>query len=1065
MERVGLNNKVFTENPLLDEIIYNTRQIIYGGIVIKDSDLADNCETLESVKNGDLLVNINNGNIHFSNFHYDTDILSKYYTNTSDIYKYADNNNLIPPEDHKPLLTIAVNQFINTYVEYNNYYRRLHGEPSYDSKNKYLGIIIDTRAIDINIPTTSDNLYLYMPTVPDDEKQYYKPIHTLDMNLKNILYESGTCYNITQDSNLLENWGIVKDDVLYLLHIGDREIDYASARIANKFELLYCPPCSSEEVKNRFKEVYEANRLYLLYTMYSEAYKHRSYYYDNFMMIFLTIQTVIDLIIELPEYIIRRDVFDTRTCKYIFESNGVKYFDDIPLKYQIALVKNLNKLIKFKSTDKCIVDIISIFGINNIEVFKYYIMKDRYLNKPNDLDYYNNKKEEHDYFGNTNQVENNDTNYDLKFIKVPLLKPYDDYIRSDTNIYTYDSLTEDDRYWIGDKERDVVKKDIKNLDFTILRSKYYSIEAVIDLTKRNFMMTYFMNILMYNNVDKSALLVNLPNISNVKKFDIVNIIITLFSLSYIYYGVEDVILDSRAKAAQILGFNFEADLSKISNWLHENHLGLTLKDLHVDTFKTTNGKITSFNELEDIFFTNKDCYDHVVSLLNNPPSKEIYDAYKFIYKSMMTMNRNMECFLLDNDIINQYKNNGYSTKFINIPRKNLYHNPKDYDRDYKWLLESIDDNMLCLDMSDDFDENHLFDMYIKENSQLIHIGTAQMAHTYMEYLSKKDSVLYSYLSKIKLISDIDSRQETCINEIQYIISYLKDYIDQFGDDGIPLDTIFSGLPSISMDFIKRYITEVIDFFKSFKIFTHGSSIVYVISEKFENYIQLIEHILIKYLFDKSELVKIEDAIGGKIEFKNGRYLYSGNGIDTDISFDERNALIDKVWLDISTWVYKNYPEYYNSTNYNQIDKVMRDYHERYSTFTMKDTMLSERYIDECQCIAIDAIVKMIVSMILTDHISIDELVKFKLHMTYQERIDEWIINFIKLLVSVSYKDNIVIEDDISSFSTMNPNTINRIVDIFGDRSISTTKIDKFTIHDDLHKIITQSETPHSFDND
>ena len=80
-------------------------------------------------------------------------------------------------------------------------------------------------------------------------------------------------------------------------------------------------------------------------------------------------------------------------CKYIFESNGVKYFDDIPLKYQIALVKNLNKLIKFKSTDKCIVDIISIFGINNIEVFKYYIMKDRYLNKPNDLDYYNNKKE------------------------------------------------------------------------------------------------------------------------------------------------------------------------------------------------------------------------------------------------------------------------------------------------------------------------------------------------------------------------------------------------------------------------------------------------------------------------------------------------------------------------------------------------------------------------------------------------------------------------------------------------------------------------------------------------
>lgn len=128
-------------------------------------------------------------------------------------------------------------------------------------------------------------------------------------------------------------------------------------------------------------------------------------------------------------------------------------------------------------------------------------------------------------------------------------------------------------------------------------------------------------------------------------------------------------------------------------------------------------------------------------------------------------------------------------------------------------------------------------------------------------------------------------------------------------------------------------------------------------------------------------------------------------------------------------------------------------------------MLSERYIDECQCIAIDAIVKMIVSMILTDHISIDELVKFKLHMTYQERIDEWIIDFIKLLISVSYKDSIIIEDDISSFSTINLNTIDRIVDTFGNRSTLIAEIDKFTIHDDLHKIITQSETPHSFDND
>ena len=70
----------------------------------------------------------------------------------------------------------------------------------------------------------------------------------------------------------------------------------------------------------------------------------------------------------------------------------------------------------------------------------------------------------------------------------------------------------------------------------------------------------------------------------------------------------------------------------------------------------------------------------------------------------------------------------------------------------------------------------------------------------------------------------------------------------------------------------------IDFFKSFKIFTHDSSIIYSIDDKFENYVQLIDHILLKYLFDKSEIIKIEDAI---------------QGMTTGLTAKEKCRMIDK----------------------------------------------------------------------------------------------------------------------------------------------------------------------------
>lgn len=1048
MVKASLSNKVFTENPLLDEIIYNARQLATG-VVLKDSDKADKCETLESIQYGDILIAIQRGTVQFSNFYYDEEILKMILGDDPNIEKYVLNNSYIPMGVRPALLNKAVELFSANYEEQNNYYRMLHGLPEYDEDGIYEGLWIDVNAIDESSPTSMDSISIQYK---EERNKYnivtsdYRLIHELSHGDIVILQNNGTLENIQSQTTMLAAWGLTSESVRYLSYLGDNSIDYYDARTAQKFEMLYCPSCDSDEIKQRFKDLFEANRLYLLYTIYSEAYKYKSDYYDNFMMVFLIIQTIIDMIIELPEYIIRRDVFDTRTCKYMFEANGVKYFKSIPLKYQINLVKNLNKILKFKSTDKCIVDIVSLFGFDNIEAFRYYILKDRNVTKTDDgiynVEYYNETKEVTDTMGNTTIEEDNDKNYELRFVKVPLQDVYDGYIRTENNILDYEELTDGDDYWLGDKDYDAVKSAVKELDFTVLRSKYYSIEAVIDVAKRNFTMVYFMNILLYNKVDKDALTVSLPNISTKKKVTLVNAILALYSLAYIYYNTEDTIMNSADKIATILGFNMEADLGVIAQNIKDYHGSMTLDELFYDRevlsterhgFQVPeDNKILSYEQLQNIFRYNKKIYDHIVEVMLDPPSKEVYNAYRYLFNSLFIMNRNLEYYLIgDKSTVNAYKDKGYTTKFIVVPKKDDYTDPDHFDRDWKWFISTLEENVLYFEQSETFEDTKTFDLYIYDGTNFVSLieyscpecgseltdgtvttcpycgnnitpvsagATARIASTYREFLRYNDASVYTYLEKIANIVNIESRQEACVNAIQQITGYIKDYIDEDGvdtdsTDDIKLDDVFSSLPSISLDFIKDYIEEVVDFFKSFKIFTHQSSIVYVFEDRFTNYVQLIDHVLLKYLLDKSEIIKIEDAIGEAVSKFNPK---------------DKPNIIDKMWFDIDTWVLRNYPEYYNNDNYKEAQNRIKDLKEYFSTLTMSSYEFEDKYIQQLETMAVDGILKMLVDLQLSSKVDIVEKIAA---MNTTKDIDtyynEWMADLYMVTILLYKEDGLI----------------------------------------------------------
>ena len=865
--------KVLTENPLLDEIIWNAKMLARG-VILKDQEQADKYETLESSRNGDTLIAVNDGYIKFDNFIYTEEMLLRIPSISEEQAAiWGADNSLIPIELKPQLQSLAVAIFNDNYVELNHYYRKLSGLPDYDPTGVWQGLWIDRK--EISLYNSTPTVYVAKPDFTEEEllmdeedRPDYQLIHKLGLGDIEVLDTAGALDNIINDESLPSSLGIEPSMIEYMAYLGSKSINTYEARKAPRYAIIYCPSADSIEVEKRFRDLLEANRLMYLYTHYSEAYKYKSVYYERIMMILIILQTVVDMIVELPDYLIRRDIFDIRTCRYIFESNGVAFFPDIPIKYQIALVKNLNKLIKFKSTDRCIVDICSIFGCENIQVFKYYILKERKVNGSTELEYINKSKSYIDSDGNVITEPDNDENYDLKFVKVPIQEGYDDYIRGAKNIYDYDSLTVPDAYWNGDREYEDVLHDIKDMDFTILRSKYYSVEALVDMTEKAMQLVYFMNIILHNDIDRSALEVRIPSISTKKKFELVDVIATLYALGYFYYGAEDRIVGKNQKEVlTIQGFNYEADLLAIGEEIYKEWGNYVIKDSHwdslkkmvphivdveteidldvleefaqktleemgVDEFKVpNNGKILSFDELMNIYTTNRKIYEHVMYQLLHVNRKEVYDAYKKIYYSLFTMRNTQEYFTLGDEI----------------------------------------------------------------------------AETYTEFLSSKDGVLGAFLIKIKSIQSVSDRQTACINAIQSITTYLKDYISE---DLFNYSYIFDGLPSVSMDFIKRYVQEVIDFFKSFKIFTHNTSITYLFADRWKNWVAIIDWLRLNLTLAPEQVMDVEDFISDSI---------------IDMAKNDSVGLIEKIYLDVNRLVRWYYEERGNFNLTDTTGSGVKDY--------------------------------------------------------------------------------------------------------------------------------------------
>lgn len=352
-----LNGKAYTEHALMDEVVYNLK-IIVNNLILKNTHIADLYETAEIMQEADYLLAIDNGSMMLNFFPFTEDMLMAYGYDYIQATSFMVDWTLIPEKDRDDLLKFCNQWFLDHYIEKNPYYRHLNGLPEYG--------------------TTEYDIYID----PNNPKLIADDANT-DFNFSAPLHEYTTKEIIT-----LEALGIMDDirreytgfHYSYVKNLGSRKIDIITARKAEQWELLYIPEVEFL-VKSRFKEIYAVNReIYMRYT-YQEAYSYMSDYYDEAVMLMIVCQCMSDMINELPEWYVRRDIFDLRSVKYFLDSNGIIFYKEIPLKFQVKIVKNMNRLLKYKSTTRNVLDILEIFRQEGTTVYKYYIFKKFLYNK------------------------------------------------------------------------------------------------------------------------------------------------------------------------------------------------------------------------------------------------------------------------------------------------------------------------------------------------------------------------------------------------------------------------------------------------------------------------------------------------------------------------------------------------------------------------------------------------------------------------------------------------------------------------------------------------------------
>lgn len=613
------------------EYILNDIRTITENVVVKFKYEADKYETVDSKREGDRFVSAyTEKDIFESHAQYDRDELMSAGINDLEFIEecYYDKYK-IPSNKRQLVLKARRSNIIDMFEETNDYYRELIGKPP-------MG--------------TPESEFVYLTK---EQMDYYKidevrPIHDYPLEIL-----------IKLERYVIPELIKAHPDKAYLKRLGSKSVNIVRARTAKNFEIIFNDAALDNVFLRSFFETYDFCREYFMSVIYNKAFSGQYELYDNFIGMHIMIMAVQRMIVNTVKLSIDRDFYDLNSIKKMFDCYGVPFFEDLPLDYQRAIIKSLNVLIRTKSTDKCLYDISNILMYERINIYKYFLVRERKLDKDNNP--IEAKKPEYDDSGEiTGYVPDYEKMYDIYFQSTDIMEPNVILaMENKPNRYGYLDVTEDDMLWW---DTDELRRELYEREFNFIDTKYLGVNVMYNLTDLLYETTYFLNMLVDNKdttIPDDTRVLNSDAMKTgtdylyltlerftpipVSIFDSVVILCALVSKKNGMKG--NIITKSPAKILSVLGFNFEADFDLIKKSILDNPRIFKKPEIlkYLDLLD-----IKKVEDIETLYKNFRNFADFCVEQVATTQNIQEYHAYKQLYKVFTVREETGEAFRMSN---------------------------------------------------------------------------------------------------------------------------------------------------------------------------------------------------------------------------------------------------------------------------------------------------------------------------------------------------------------------------------------------------------------------------------
>ena len=567
---------------------------VVGSIVFKQNKEASKYETLEIRQKADVYIMVKDGLDDFSSYvNFDTEVYRKAGIPEHQIFEYQKDKALIPYGLRDVMISLQREKILADYTEKNNYYRMLSGLPDIEDL---------------------ENIY-----VPENDYSINTkiPVHLLGSTDMARLYGSGII------KTLIAQYPKKK----YLQFLGEKSISWHTARKALNYELLRYDMTEPDIIGLDFKRFYSYAREYFMTAVYNSSLSSIHKYYDNIIGMFILVMATQRTIAEVYKQGITRDFYDVQLIRYLFNSYNIPFIEEMTMDQMKLLAKNLNIFLSYKSTTKGIFNICSIFGFSNVNIYKYFLVKNHLTDEKGmpifeDITIANGD-------GTFDIKPNYQRMYDIYFQKINVMEEdINAELENPTNRVDYTSMTVNDPYWCDD---DALREKIYESAYNHIETKYLSLDIMFKITEMMYEICHVFRMIMDNNKEFKKISIDVPKISS-KQQDLFSIVIFLCALFCKRYNFKGNIPLKPESIAYVYGFNFRTDLDKIiSDILSTDNKYIDRKVVnYMINFTVANSK-----DVGRIYKNIKDLKDFIVERMAETKNIDSYRAYKALYKSVL----------------------------------------------------------------------------------------------------------------------------------------------------------------------------------------------------------------------------------------------------------------------------------------------------------------------------------------------------------------------------------------------------------------------------------------------